>query len=119
MIVSFFIFEKGSNDNLLGSWKLIELEVNGIIVYPEIKEYFLTIEEERISYNLDINRCWVDSFSIDNERINYSMVATTKACCDGRFDTISNYLNYSGTYNLQDSVLTIDNGKGILRLTKY
>jgi heat shock protein HslJ len=112
------MYEKQFHGYLLGEWKLKELEVNGVIVHPKKIDYYLTIEQDRVGYNLDINKCWVDSFYIDREKIRFSMIACTEACCDGQLDSIPNYLDYSGTYSLQDSILIINNSTSILRLIK-
>lgn len=118
-VVSLVFSGQNSPADLYGKWKLIEIEVKGKKANPEKIDYFLTISENRINYNLDLNKCWVDSFSLENDSISFGWIACTELCCDGRFDTISNYLWYAGVYKLQDSVLTITNEKAILRLRKY
>lgn len=103
---------------LIGEWKLEKLETKNGTIKPSRKEYNLTISNKGISFNLDINDCFTDSFSIDNEEIILYRISCSQVCCDGRFDTIANYINYSGSYVVKDSLLIISNDKGKLYLKK-
>jgi hypothetical protein len=113
------VFQSPLND-LTGIWKLERVETNKGTILPKHEDYFLTISKDLIKYNLDVNTCYSNSFTIDNEKITLDKGsgACTKICCDGRYDTIIFYLNYSGTYKLQDSLLIISNGKGKLYLKR-
>lgn len=117
-VVSLVFSGQNSPGELYGKWKLMEIEVKGKKAYPENINYFLTISENRINYNLDVNKCWADSFSLENDSISFGWLACTELCCDGRFDTISYHLYYAGVYELNDSILTITNEKATMRLRK-
>jgi hypothetical protein len=106
--------------DLIGKWKLQKVETHHGVILPKQKDFFLTISKTLIAYNLDVNRCATDSFLIDNKKITIdeSRTGCTKVCCDGMFDTISNYLHYSGAYELHDSLLIITNDKAKIYLIK-
>jgi len=104
--------------DLIGKWKLEKIETNNGTIIPRKIDYFLNISEKAIGYNLEINNCSADSFFIDNKNIILNRIMCTLICCDGNYDTISNYINYSGTYKIHDSLLEITNDKGKLFLKK-
>jgi len=106
--------------DLIGKWELEKIETAKGTILPKHKDYFLTISKDLIKYNLDVNNCYSNSFTIDDEKITLDKgsVACTKICCDGRYDTIIYFLNYGGTFKLQDSILIITNAKGKLFLRK-
>lgn len=106
--------------DLIGKWKLQKVETYYGTMLPKHRDYFLTISKTTIEYNLDVNRCYSDSFLIDNKNITLNKWRTicTMICCDGMFDTISNYLHYSGAFELHDSLLIITNDKEKLYLIK-
>ncbi len=105
-------------NDLIGKWQLVKVESQGKAIPFLKKEYFLNISQTTIKYNLDVNQCWSDSFFVDKKNIILYKKVCTEICCDGRFDSISKYLNYTGTYKLQDTALTITNNKVALFLKK-
>lgn len=113
-----FSIEKDPITDLIGKWKLVQIDKHGVIITPKKKDYYLIISPKSIRYNLEINRCETDSFSIDEKNIILYNFACTEICCDDQLEPISIYLNYSGTYQLKDSLLTIFNKKETLFLKK-
>lgn len=110
-----FSIEQDPLTNLIGEWKLIKIDVNGSIITPQKRDHYLNISQNRISYNRDPNRCSVDSFFVDTKKI----ILFNSVCTEiAEHDEIVKYLNYSGTYELHDSLLTIFNDKETLYLHK-
>lgn len=105
-------------NDLIGKWQLVKVETHGKTIPIQKQGYFLNISQKTIKYNLEVNQCWSDSFFVDKTNIILYENACTLICCDGRSDSISEYINYTGTYKLQDSILTIFNNKGALFLKK-
>jgi len=102
---------------LNGKWKLVKVEINAELIFPEKVNYYLTISDNKVEYNLEKNHCWANIL-VDNKNIFMNVMACTEICCDGRYDTISNYINYNGEFHLKDSILSIVNNKGTLFLKK-
>ena len=118
ILLLFLLLFTGEQDpltDLTGKWKLIKIDVNGIMVTPQKHDHYLNISKNSITYNRDVNQCRVDSFFVDTKNITLYNCACTKIA---EHDEIIKYLNYSGTYQLQDSLLTIFNSKEILYLKK-
>ncbi|HET6243853.1 MAG: hypothetical protein H0V01_10410 [Bacteroidetes bacterium] len=107
-----------SPTNLIGKWKVIKVESQEETIYPQKRNYYLSLSENSINYNLEVNNCGTEDFVINSDEILLGDVYCTEICCDGRHDEISNYLIYSGKYELKDSTLTIFNNKGIIFLNK-
>ena len=101
---------------IYGHWKLIKIEVNQEVLRPEEQDYFLTITKDLFSYNLEVNKCQTKDFTITNHEINLDSVLCTLICCDGRFDSISNFINYRGAYEVNQNqlIITTSNSKLIL-----
>ncbi|HET6243855.1 MAG: hypothetical protein H0V01_11515 [Bacteroidetes bacterium] len=114
----FFTFGQNPNSNLIGKWKLLNIETEEKTIYPQKKDYYLTITKNSLNYNLEINGCGTEDFVISSDEIFLDFPLCTKICCDGRYDEISNYINYNGKYELQDSLLTIFNNKNKIFLKK-
>ena len=96
-------------DGLYGRWKLFKVETNTGIMTPRKIDYNLLISKDFISYNLEVNNCQSKDIVIKNGSLIIDRIACTKICCDGRIDTISNYINYSGAYSLRNDTLLIKN----------
>lgn len=118
LILILLMLSKSPTSNINGKWKLLKVETSDKIFYPKKKDYFLSITEKTISYNLEVNNCWTEKFEISSEDIFIDYPACTKICCDGRSDTISNFLNYHGKYILNEPLLIIENTKAKLYLTR-
>ena len=114
LLLCFAIFGFKPNYGLIGKWTLERLETKTKTIFPNNpRHYHLTIMDSGFSYNLEVNDCVQGIISLNDTSISlYQYPACTKVCCDGRHDTIAKYINYSGTYTLHDSLLTITNDKG-------
>lgn len=110
-----FSFEQDPITDLIGKWKLVQIDVNGSKITPQKNDHYLNISQNKISYNRDVNHCWVDSFFVDEKTIILHNGACTKIA---EHDEITKYLNYSGEYQLFDSLLIIFNKKETLYLKK-
>ncbi len=106
------------SSKLRGNWKLEKIELEKQTLIPKTYQYGLNISETKVSYNLDHNRCESHSFKITEEIIKFEDIACTLMCCDEKYDSLANYLNYSGYYKINDSILTIKNKVGIFYLRK-
>lgn len=115
-LVLFCITMHGQAQNgLIGKWKLKKVEADNRTLrpVPDVKEYFLTISQTSIAYNLDVNDCWGSIVSVSDSTIVLKDAGCAQVCCDGKADPIALYINYSGRYTLvHDSVLIISNDKG-------
>ena len=113
LLLSFaFLFsaEKEMTTNLNGTWKLVKIEITGKTLLPEHDEDFkLRIIDSTMQYNRGPNRCSC-KIQIDKNTIN------SKGGCGctkiAEHDPICAYLDYTGTYILKDSLLTVINSKG-------
>ena len=103
---------------IYGHWKLIKIEIENEVLTPESIDYFLTITTEKLSYNLDLNKCQVLNFSIIDNQIKFDYPTCTKACCDGRNDSIANFINYRGIYDIQQNQLIITTPESKLFLNR-
>jgi heat shock protein HslJ len=119
ILLSIFTYLQTSTNEttLAGKWKLQKLEHNDEILIPK-KDYFLTFSNELISFNLDVNKCLSRYFTITDTTIIIESLGCTKVCCDGKNDTISNYINYSGRYTIQDEKLIITNQESTIYLNR-
>jgi len=111
-------FEQDPLDKLIGNWKLEKVETNGKTILPtnhytRFKDYSLAISATAVSYNFDINVCDRTITSIDDNKIKLSEIYRGSSFCyNGRFDSIVHYIDYTGTYEVHDSLLIITNNKG-------
>ena len=120
IIVTFLSFLQTENkvSDLYGDWNLERIELNNEVLVPTKRDYYLYFSEDWITYNLEYNKCQTMDFSIQNKSIRINTIACTKICCDGRTDTISNYINYSGAYIIQNNQLIISNTESIVYLNR-
>ena len=104
-----------AQNGLIGKWKLKKVEADNRTLrpVPDVKEYFLTISQTSIEYNLDVNDCWGSIVSVSDSTIVLKDAGCAQVCCDGKADPIALYINYNGRYTLvHDSILIISNDKG-------
>lgn len=80
--------------------------------------YTCVISEEMISFNLEINRCKSFIKSLDDKELTAEGAMCAEICCDGRTDSISNYINYSGLYEIVDNQLTFNTKKSKVYLKR-
>jgi hypothetical protein len=113
-----FVFTNEDKD-LIGKWKLAKIEISEKVIIPKKMDYFLTISSDNFAYNLAVNKCSVDVKIIDNSFIEFAKVACTEICCDGTMDSISDYINYSGSFEVSDSNLVIQNESGTYYLERH
>lgn len=108
IIITFFLStcSYSQESEIDGQWKLKSVETKSGILTPEQKDYFLTIIADSLSYNLEVNKCWT-TFTLHDDRISYDGLACTELCCDGRNDSISNFIIYNGLYELKQNQLII------------
>ena len=92
---------------IYGKWKLEMIEIDQKFLIPEHRDYFLSISKELLSYNLEINKCWTKDFTVNDNLINIQQIACTEIGGDGRLDSISNYINYRGPYEIKENQLII------------
>ena len=109
VIISLFLIGQTENQEseIYGQWKLIKIETQNEVLIPEFADYFLQVTTEKISYNKDVNNCQSMKLTIINHRIDIEGIMCTEICCDGRIDSISNYIHYSGTYEINENQLII------------
>jgi len=101
-----------------GKWKLNRIETSGGVLLPEEGKYRVQFSPKGLTFNLAVNTCRVDSFSISKKRIRFFNCNCTKMCCDGNSDSISNYIDYSGYYHVKGDSMIIENSKGKLFLSR-
>jgi hypothetical protein len=119
LLIFTLLFEFTNEDkDLIGKWKLAKIEISEKVIVPKKVDYLLTISSDNFAYNLAVNKCSVDVKIIDNIFIEFATVACTEICCDGTIDSISDYINYSGDYEVNDSVLVIQNESGTFYLER-
>lgn len=92
---------------IYGKWKLEMIEIDQKFLIPEHRDYFLSISKKLLSYNLEINKCWTKDFTVNDDMISIQELACTEICCDGIYDTISNYINYRSSYEIKENQLII------------
>lgn len=80
---------------IYGHWKLIKIETQNEVFRPELKDYFLQITSKKISYNLEVNQCQSVKLYITENQIDIQGLHCNKICCDGRIDSISNFIHYN------------------------
>lgn len=118
MFLAFCPFLLKDDNQLFGKWQLVKIETSKSVLIPEKGNFNLEISAENISYNKDINTCWAENFSIANSNIFIYLEACTEKCCDGKIDSISNYINYNGNYIVNDTLLKITNENGNFYFTR-
>jgi hypothetical protein len=107
----------GQYPSLNGNWHLYKVETKFWTLTPK-HDYYLSFTTNEIEFNLDINKCSVTNFSIDDATIKYDRKECTQVCCDGNIDSIANYIDYNGVFELQDSLLIFSNDKAKLYLKR-
>ena len=98
---------ENGNTDIYGRWKLIKIETSNEVLIPKLGDYTVFITNEKLSYNLEFNKCESMELSINANRINMEGIMCTEICCDGRSDSISNFINYNGTYEIVQNQLII------------
>ena len=116
--IQYFLQTDNKVSELYGDWKLERIEINDEVLVPTKREYYLYFSEDWITYNFECNRCQTMDFSIQNNSIRINTIACTERGCGGRIDTISNYINYSGAYIIQNDQLIISNTESIIYLNR-
>ena len=104
------------NNRIFGNWKVLKFVRPDTTIYPLNRDYFVAISKAAIKFNLEVNDCSAGIVTIDDSTIQCEKPVCAELCCDGRHDTLSNYIDYNGHYKFRDSVLMITNTKGILFL---
>ncbi len=103
---------------LVGKWTLVRIETKHGTLHPKEGKYNLRFFEDQLKYNLEVNNCIADSFLVSPKRIRIYGSYCTKICCDGRGDSISKFIDYSGYYHFEKGMLTIENAKGKMVLSR-
>lgn len=115
LIIPFFICSsfKTAPLEIYGFWKLEKVETKQGTFIPEKSAYLLSITKELITYNLEVNKCQSNDFVITQNQIETYSKACTKICCDGRDELISDYLDFNGSYaiNQNELIITTSNAK--------
>ena len=93
-------------NEIYGRWQLIKIELNSQMMQPKQIDYYLTLTENSVSYNLDVNTCGAYDLTLINNRINYGG-GCTKICCDSSYDEIAKYIDYRGDYKVEKNELII------------
>ena len=97
------------NEDLIGKWTLISIKTDtGMIKVPDTDLLNLTISDEELKFNLDINSCWTE-YSLKESKIIFETVACTEVCCDRNYGRL---INYSGNFKIENQKLKILNDKG-------
>lgn len=85
--------------------------MSGNKLYPKVN-FLLKISgaglEDNLKYNTDVNSCFANAI-ITLDRISYDTIECTEVCCDGKIDTIGTFLNYAGSYQINNDTLIISN----------
>ena len=73
ILLSFLGFLQTENkvSELFGDWQLERIELNDEVMIPTKKNYFLYFSEDWVSYNLEVNSCQTNDFSIQNNSIRH------------------------------------------------
>ncbi len=106
-----------ANEKVYGLWKLVKIQTENGTMRPQKRDYILEMTENKIAYNLEVNTCGAFNLTIDNNQIQYSG-GCTKVCCDGRNDSIANFIDYRGSYKLNQSQLIITSDKSTIYLKR-
>lgn len=96
-------------NSIYGTWELVKIELEHETLYAQANRYKCSISEKMISFNLEINRCQSHISSLDDKQLIAEDAMCTEICCDGRSDSISNYINYSGLYQIAENQLVFTN----------
>jgi hypothetical protein len=107
----------GPIDKLMGRWKLLKIDINSTTYLPKATTYILTVKENRIMYNLDVNECYATILSVDDSTISVRDDGCSHIGADGN-DPIATYIDYNGNYTLHDSMLVITNHEETMYLKK-
>jgi hypothetical protein len=120
IIASFLAFQQTETKvpELYGVWILEKIVYNQEVLIPKKRDFKVTFSDDLISYNLDVNRCQTRDFIIIDNTIKIDRIACTKICCDGSMDSISDYINYSGVYTIQNNQLIISNTESMIYLNR-
>jgi hypothetical protein len=103
---------------IYGHWKLIKIEIENEVLTPELIDYYLTVTTEKLSYNLDVNKCQSIEFSTAENRLEVKNIMRTEICCDGKIDSISNFIHYNGIYEISENQLIITSADSKLFLER-
>lgn len=119
-LITFIGFLSPSQESfeIYGRWKLEKIELNETTLKPLKRDYYLTITDELIVYNLEINGCQTPDFIITPTMINSKNGGCTKICCDGKDDLISNYISYNGQYIIEANQLIITTSNSKIYLSR-
>ena len=82
------------------------------------RKYYLKITPKGFSYNLEVNTCWLQGWEFNDNELTTESIPCTRVCCDDRYGRTYEYLNYTGTYQLDETHkrLTILGSNGITKL---
>jgi len=106
------------DEGLLGTWQLMELIVADQLMSIDTSKYYLKITPKGLSYNLEVNTCWLQGWQFNNNELTAESIPCTRVCCDDRHGRTYQYLNYEGTYQSDETHkhLTILGSNGISKL---
>src|ERR1700722_14876488 len=92
---------------LYGKWRLQKLDTGDKIMVPKVFTLFVMFSPANVLYNQDtVSRCTAKVISITDNTITLD---DPFCAAPLNMDSISPYLEYSGTYTIHDSLLIIDN----------
>ena len=100
------------DDRLIGTWRLSNLLVDDISIPIDTNKYFLKVSSKGISYNLEVNVCVLVDWEVRASKISADHTPCTRMCCDDRYGSNYQYLNYLGTYYINEDLLTIISSEG-------
>ncbi|MEQ8240925.1 hypothetical protein [Marinoscillum sp.] len=106
------------DERLLGTWQLKQLIVTNQLMAIDTNKYYLKITPQGFVYNLEVNTCGLLDWEFNGNELTAEGISCTRVCCDGRFDKNSEYLNYIGTYQLNETSeqLTVTSSNGISKI---
>lgn len=109
-------------DKITGNWIVIKAESKDATFYPlYYRAYRFYFSKTFIDYNHDGNEKQAVQFSMNNDTLtlNPQHIGSTLVHCVGREnDSLERYVDYSGVYELRDSILVISNKAGKLYLRR-
>jgi hypothetical protein len=114
LIVAFPI-QQSTVSALYGKWRLVNVKTSDTILYPKCGEFTIEISENMVAILIEHNWCAMPTIEITNDSIEIDTGGKTKIA---EHDPISRILNYSGKYQIQDSILSISNQQGVFTLLK-
>lgn len=98
---------------ILGYWELTQLMVDGEMMPFDSNRFYLEVKANGFRYSTEANTCTIMDWEFKDDYLSGDPLCT-RVCCDERYGKTSEYLDYTGRYQLNDSLdqLMIDSSNG-------